>query len=451
MSGPDAPAALGISGRVGRPQTPSAVSPALSPTLWINEETARRRAAGAPVVALGFGEAGIPVLPELVERLAGAAPRAEYGPVAGIPELREAIAGYWRRRSIDAAPDRVIAAPGSKPLLYAAVHAIGGPIALPRPSWVSYAAQAALAGARAVPVPVAGDAGGVPAPDRLEDTARRARAEGAPLRAAILTLPDNPTGTLADADTVRAVCEVAERHDLLVICDEIYRDLVHDAERPVVSPAELVPERTILTTGLSKNLALGGWRIGAARFPAGPRGRELHRAVLGIASEIWSAPAAPIQRAAAWAFGEPEPVVARIAASRMLHAVLARAVADALVRHGAALRAPAAAFYLYPSFEAHRERLAAMGADTGPRLAAELLDRHGVATLPASAFGEPEEVLSLRLATSGLYGEDDARRLRALADPDPVRLPWIAEQLTAFDTALRGLLGTGGRSSAAAR
>src|SRR5579875_1342997 len=300
----------------------------LSPTLWINEETARRRAAGAPTVALGFGEAGVPVLPELIGRLADGAPRAEYGPVAGIEELREAIAGYWRRRAIDADSDRVIAAPGSKPLLYAAVQAIGGPIALPRPSWVSYAAQAALVGARVVPVAVGSEAGGVPAPDLLEEAARRARADGTPLRAVILTLPDNPTGTVAGPETVRAVCEVAERHDLLVICDEIYRDLVHDPDRTVVSPAEIVPERTIVTTGLSKNLALGGWRLGVARFPGGPRGRELHRAVLSIASEVWSVAAGPVQRAAAWAFAEPAPVRERIAASRSLHAALARSIAE---------------------------------------------------------------------------------------------------------------------------
>jgi aspartate aminotransferase len=424
---------------------------ALSPTLWINEETARRRAAGEPILGLGFGEAGVPVLPELVQRLAEGAPRAEYGPVAGIEELREAIAGYWRRRSVDADADRVIAAPGSKPLLYAAVHAIGGSIAIPCPSWVSYGAQAALAGARAVAVPVEGEAGGVPAPDRLEQAAREARAEGSPLRAVILTLPDNPTGTVATPGAVHAVCELAERHDLLVICDEIYRDLVHDPERAVVSPAELVPERTIVTTGLSKNLALGGWRIGAARFPGGPRGRELHRAALSIASEVWSAPANPVQRAAAWAFGEPPAVVERIAASRSLHAALARAIADVFVRHGVALRPPTAAFYLYPSFETHRERLAAAaGVRSGPQLAAALLDRHDVATLPASAFGEAEETLALRVATSGLYGDSDEQRLRALADPEPAGLVWIASQLAALDKALADLLGGRGRGGAPA-
>jgi aspartate aminotransferase len=412
----------------------------VSPTLWINEETARRRAAGTPIVALGFGEAGLPVLPELVQRLADGAPRAEYGPVAGIGELREALAGYWRRRGVQADPDLVIAGPGSKPLLYALVHAIGGPIALPRPSWVSYGAQAALAGARVAAVAVPADEGGVPAPDRLRDAAGRARAEGAPLRAVILTLPDNPTGTVARPETVTAVCEIAQREDLLVICDEIYRDLVHDPGRPLVSPAELIPERTIVTTGLSKNLALGGWRIGAARFPAGPRGRDLHGTVLSIASEVWSAPAHPVQCAAAWAFTEPDMVRERVAVSRRLHAELARAISGVFERHGVAHRAPTAAFYLYPSFAAHADHLReAFSVTTGAQLASLLLEHRGIATLPGSAFGDGS--LSVRVATSGLYGSTDEQRLRALTDPNPAALPWIARQLAVLDAALAELLG----------
>ena len=83
----------------------------------------------------------------------------------------------------------------------------------------------------------------------------------------IVTLPDNPTGTLAGPDSVRQLCAVAERHDLLIISDEIYRDLTHDVAVPFLSPAEVAPERTVITAGPSKNLALGGWRLGVARLP----------------------------------------------------------------------------------------------------------------------------------------------------------------------------------------
>ncbi len=414
----------------------------VSPTLAINELTARRRAAGLPTIALGFGEAGLPVLPGLVQRLADSGARAEYGPVSGIPQLREAAAGYWDRRQLATDPELVVAGPGSKSLLYALLHALAGPVALPCPSWVSYAAQAALVGCRTWLVATRPCEGGVPAPQRLDAVARRAAASGEPLRAVILTLPDNPTGTLASPATVTALCELAERHDLLIISDEIYRDLVHDPGLPFLSPAALAPDRTVITSGLSKNLALGGWRLGVARFPDSEPGRRLRAHVLRIASELWSAPAQPVQRAAAWALTEPPEVRERVAASRRLHGIVARATSDVLAAAGVDHPPPAGAFYLYPDLGAQRERLAAAWSiRTGTELATWLLDRHGIATLPASAFGEAETTLALRLASSQLYGETDERRACALHDPQPRELPWIAEQLQVVAGALDDLVG----------
>ena len=180
--------------------------------------------------------------------------------------------------------------------------AIGGDVAVTRPSWVSYAAQASLAGGRPHFVP---GSSGVPDAGQLARTVSAARAAGRPVRTVILTLPDNPTGTLAAPEAVRAVCAVAEAHDLIIISDEIYRDLVHDGDAPFASPASISPERTVVTTGLSKNLALGGWRLGVARLPAGWLGRELRTRLLGIGSEIWSAPAGPVQQAAALNSADP--------------------------------------------------------------------------------------------------------------------------------------------------
>lgn len=414
----------------------------VSATLAINEETQRRRAAGLPVVPLGFGEAGLPVHDSLVEALSRSAGHASYGPVAGIEELRVAAAGYWQRRGLPTDPSQVIAGPGSKPLLYALLRAAGGAVALPQPSWVSYAAQASLLGVPVLQVPTRPGEGGVPDPERLDAEVTRARRDGLPVAAVVLTLPDNPTGTLATASTVRGVCEVAERHDLLVISDEIYRDLVHDAETPFLSPAEVVPGRTVVTTGLSKSLALGGWRIGVARFPAGARGARLNAEVAMIASEIWSAPAHPVQRAAAWALTEPDCLRERVRLSRLLHARVARAVGEELRAVGAVLPEPQAGFYLYPDLEPHRELLkCSRGVDGGPRLANVLLEGPGIATLPASAFGEEEGALRLRVATSLLYGTTREQRETALASDDPASLPWVAEQITGLRHGLQWLVG----------
>ena len=131
--------------------------------------------------------------------------------------------------------------------------------------------------------------GGSCDPAALEAAVRASRRAGQPIGAVLVTLPDNPTGRLASPEAIRELCAVAERNDLIIISDEIYRDLVHDPCARFLSPAAVAPERTVVTTALSKNLAVGGWRIGVARMPDGAAGAALRERVLGIASEIWSA------------------------------------------------------------------------------------------------------------------------------------------------------------------
>ncbi len=412
----------------------------VSATLAANEALAARRSRGEPVLPLAFGEAGLPVHPALQEALAAATASHGYGPVAGCAPLRAAAAGYWHRRGLPTSPDSVVSGPGSKPLLFGLLLATGADVAVPRPSWVSYAAQAGLAGARPHFVPAAPGEGGICDPDALADALEAARAAGRVIRSVVVTLPDNPTGRLPRPDTVRAFCEVAAEHDLIIISDEIYRDLVHDPAAPVLSPAAVAPERTVVTTALSKSFAVGGWRIGVARLPEGPLGAWLRGQLVGIGSEIWSSPAAPIQRAAALAFSEPEDLLERVARSRSLHARVCRAVAGACRAAGLDVPQPQAAFYAYPDFEPWRAHLARRhGVTTGAGLAGLLLDRYGAGTLPGSAFGERPDALRLRLATGLLYGEDDEQQEAALAAGDPLELPWIAAELARLEEILADL------------
>ncbi len=412
----------------------------VSATLAANEIMARKRAAGEQVVPLGFGEAGLPAHPLLREALTAAAGANAYGPVAGLPALREAAAGYWSRRGLPTSAGTVVSGPGSKALLFGLLLAIGTDVAVAQPSWVSYAAQAAMVGARPHFIPVPPGEGGVCDPVLLAAAVQEARAAGRRIGAVIVTLPDNPTGLLARPATVRALAEVASEHDLVIISDEIYRDLVYDTAPEFLSPAAVAPERTVVTTALSKNLALGGWRVGVARLPDGPLGRSLRDRLLGIGSEIWSATAGPVQEAAALAFGEPPELAQWVSQSRDLHAAVSRAVAAEFAAAGVAVPAPQAAFYLYPDFAPWREHLAARhGVTTGPALAALLLERHGMSVLPGSAFGEPESALRMRVATGLLYGETDGERETALAAADPVALPWIAERLQRIQQILTDL------------
>ncbi|MEU4535569.1 pyridoxal phosphate-dependent aminotransferase [Streptosporangium sp. NPDC023825] len=416
------------------------MSVTLSATLAANEDIERRRRAGERVLHLAFGEAGLPVHPALSERLSAASGLNGYGPVAGAPALREAACGYWSRRGLPTDPDLVVCGPGSKPLLYGLLPAIGGDIVLPMPSWVSYAAQAELAGARSLLVPTPPGEGGVPDPERVTAVVRHARARGRDVRSLLVTLPDNPSGTLAGAATIRRIAEVARELDLTIISDEIYRDLVHSPDTGFLSPADVAPERTVITSGLSKSLALGGWRIGVARLPS----PALRDRLLAVASEIWSSPAAPVQQAAAYAYTEPPELVERVSRSRELHGAVARAVYERFVRAGVRVDAPRGGFYLYPDFT---------GLDfaSSADLTACLLDRHGVGVLPGHAFGDDPAALRVRVATSLLYGETARLRLAALDAPDPLALPWISASLDHLSEALTGLLAGRGAPPPPAR
>ncbi|MFC8564780.1 pyridoxal phosphate-dependent aminotransferase [Streptomyces sp. NPDC057245] len=421
---------------------PTPVSPvSMSATLAADEALARRRAAGERVLSMASGEIGLPVLPALRERLAAAAGENAYGSVAGGPALRTAVAGYWERRGLSVDPGLVVAGPGSKALLFALLLAIGGDVIVPVPSWVSYAAQARLVGATPLPVPILPGQGGVPDPERLREAVADARAAGRHPRAVVVTVPDNPTGTVASVSTVGELAEAARELDLVVVSDEIYCDLVHDSSGPAVSPALHAPERTVVTTGLTKNLALGGWRTGVARLPDGELGRALHTRLVAIASQIWSSPPSPVQTAAAYAFGEPPEVVERIAASRRLHAKVVRAVAARFTAVGAELSPVVATCYLYPDFEPLRDHLAAAhGVHDGDALAALFSERYGVGVLPATAFGEPARPLRIRAATSHFYGESDEQRTAALESADPLALPWIREAVDRVGEVLADLV-----------
>lgn len=409
-----------------------------SATLALNEKMAAREKAGLPVVHLGFGEAGLPVPPEVAAVLSDAAAATSYPPVAGAAHARRAAADYWTRRGMSTEEGQVILGPGSKALLYATLSALPGDLVLPAPSWVSYAAQAELTGKRVIGVPIPPDAGGVPDPEQLNSALRKAKAEGADPRIMLVTLPDNPTGTLASGEVVEHVCAVAEQHDLTIVSDEIYRDLAHDPGT-VVSPASLQPERTVVTGGLSKNMALGGWRIGFARLPAGPFGRRLGTELVGVASEIWSGLPGPMQEAAAHVLTEPPAVTEHIAAARELHAAVATAVHTAFTDIGASGRAPTAAFYCYPDLEPLRPALRARGLTNGSELADHLLEHHGVGVLAGEHFGDAPEAYRFRVASSLLYGKTDEQRRAALHSDNPTQLPWIADKLSELRRALATL------------
>ncbi|MFJ2132592.1 pyridoxal phosphate-dependent aminotransferase [Streptomyces sp. NPDC087849] len=410
-----------------------------APNLALNETIARRRSAGEPLIHLAFGEAQLPVPAEVLDWLTTGARRTEYGPVAGDERVRSSLARYFDRRRLPTGPEQIVVAPGSKPLLMSLMAVVEGDVLLSSPSWVTYEPQARLFGRRVHRVPVPEGYGGAPDPSALRESIRTARTGGSNPRLLVLTLPDNPTGTVPPPEAIRQVCAVAEEEDLLIVSDEIYRDILHDPGLPFLSPAEEAPDRTVICTGLSKSLGLGGWRIGAARFPVGRQGDLLRTRTVAVASEVWSTLAGPMQEVATRAFDEPKVITEHFLAGARLHGAVARAVHSLVTTAGAICRAPQGGFYLYPDFEPVRESLREHGVTDSVSLQRHLLENLGVAVLGGHHFGDDPGALRFRIATSLLYGDDSAQRERALAAADPQSTPHVTLMLDQLAVAFNAL------------
>ena len=401
----------------------------LASNLDLDQRINGRLRRGEPVLHLGFGESRLPLNPGLIEHLSAGTGLTAYGPVAGRVGPREAVAGYFARRGLPTSAEDVVLSPGSKPLLLAIIAAVPGDVILSRPAWVTYEPQASLLGRRVIRVPIPPKIGGVPDPDLLLAAIAGARAQGANPRILILTSPDNPTGTTADPATIHRLANVAEQEDLVIVFDEIYRDVIFDQAVRYLSPAQLVEHRTVVVTGLSKSLALGGWRIGAARFSSDSHGRLIRKRVIGAASQMWSNAPGPMQAVAEYAFAEPADLVAHREQSTRLHGAVAVAAHGAFRAAGARVRVPTGGFYVYPDFRPLARPLASLGVTDSASLEHFLLETMGIAVLGGHHCGDDPRALRFRAATSLLYGSTDEERWHTLRAADPTALPHIATAL----------------------
>lgn len=388
---------------------PLLTSFAASPTLAINEKVQALWAAGQQVYHLGFGESRFPLHPLLAEALAAHAPRTSYLPAQGLPELRAAVAAFYRRRfELDVTPERVIVGPGSKPLLFALMQALVGDVLLPVPSWVSYAPHARMSGKRVFPIPTDPADGYTLHTGQVAAALVKARRAGGDPRLLVLNSPANPTGRMLTPEQVAELAAFCRQERLFILSDEIYALTAHGHVRHV-SPACFYPEGTAVVGGLSKHLSLGGWRLGVAVLPPGAAGRALMEAVRAVAAEIWSSPTAPVQYAAIVAYSDEPAIWEYIQTCTRLHALRTQWLWQALTALGMAAARPDGAFYVFVHGDRWRGALARRGVKTSAELASYLLEEYHLATLPGSAFGAAPEHLALRLSSSYLDMETDER------------------------------------------
>jgi len=360
----------------------------LSPTFRINAAARALAAQGIDVLDFSVGEPDFPTPPAAKEagKAAIDGDVTKYTANEGTLELRKAIAAkLLRDNGLTYAPDRILASPGAKSSLYCAVMALFGPgdeVLVPAPYWVSYPEQIRLAGATPVIVPSREEAG-------FKVTASELSAAVTPrTRGLILNYPSNPTGACYDAAELAPIAEVARRHDLVVIADEIYEKLLFDGRTftSIASISEDAFARTVVVNGVSKAFAMTGWRLG---YAAGPK--PILDAMAKVQSHTTSHPASMSQVAAQAALSESEPDVRRMAAKfAERREVIVRGIT---ATPGLSLVPPAGAFYVYPNVSGLFGRtIGERTVRSGQDVAEALLLAARIAVVPGEAFGTTEHV-----------------------------------------------------------
>ena len=343
-------------------------------------------AAGTPVIHLEIGEPDFPTAGHIAEAAVDAlrAGHTHYVPAPGIPALREAVAAFLERTGrMRAAPDRVVVTPGAKPIMFFTILALAGPgdeVLYPDPGFPMYESITSFAGATAVPVPLRESNG------FRVDVAELERLITPRSRLLIINSPHNPCGSALTREDCAAIAELAQRHDLLVLTDEVYWAIRYGGTHVSVLDFDGMAERTILLDGWSKTYAMTGWRLGFGVFPA-----PLVEPVTRLAINSVSCTSAFSQYAAIAALEGPQDAVMEMVAEfgRRRDVI----VAGLNEIPGVSCVEPQGAFYAFPNIT--RTGLSAA------TLQARLLDEAGVAALSGTAFGSwGEGFLRLSYANS---------------------------------------------------
>jgi aspartate aminotransferase len=370
---------------------PLVVSLKESATLAINMKALELRKQGKDIYHFGFGQSPFPVAEPIQDALRANTDKKAYLPTRGLPELCEAVAGFYHDQyGYDFSPTDVCIGPGSKELIFQTIYLLEGPLLVPAPSWVSYGPQAALRGKDLIPITTQRENGYRLQARELDGICYKL---GQSQKLLILNNPNNPTGSVYREDELKDLAEICKAYQVIVISDEIYA-MVDFTDRPHSSLVHYYPEATIVTGGLSKSFSAGGYRLGVMLIPQtlGP----VMGALKSIISETFSAVSAPIQYAALAAYGNFQAIRPQIEKTREIHRFIGHYVYDRFIAMGLNCPPPEGAFYLFPDFENFRAPLRKRGILTGMRLCDALLEQAQVALLPGSDFYLPATHLGVR-------------------------------------------------------
>lgn len=357
----------------------------VSASLAMTQKARDLAAQGVHVIGLSTGEPDFPTPPHAIEAAYAAARAGDtrYPPTDGTPALRAAIQRKFKRdNNLDYDVSQILTAGGAKQIIFNAMMATCNPgdeVAIPSPSWISYADIAKFAGATPVPVPCEQANGFKPTPAALE------AAITPNTKWLLLNYPSNPTGSVCTREELQAIAEVMLRHpQVWIMTDDIYEHLIYD-DAVFYTLAEVEPrlyDRVLTVNGVSKAYSMTGWRLG---FCGGPK--DLIKAMSNVNTQNAGGVCTLTQAAAVAVLDGPQDLLKE-------RAEIYRQRRDYLLERlnsidGLSCHKPQGAFYLYVNVAAFIGKTTANGRHIGndADFVMALIEEQHVVAVQGAAYG----------------------------------------------------------------
>ena len=359
----------------------------ISSTLRINEISKELESEGKEIFKFGFGQSPFEVPENVATELKNNAYQNKYLPIQGLPELRKVIAKFVSsRKKYEYKAENILVGPGTKELMFLLHILFDGEVLLPAPSWVSYEPQAIIGRNKVHWVNTIRENNWFPIAEDIEKIVLKNKNNNYLL---FLNSPNNPSGQICK--NLKELSEVVKKYNILVLSDEIYSEL--SFENNYMSISNYCPEQTIISSGLSKWCAAGGWRLGFFAIPS--QLKNFKNSLKILCSESFTSVSAPIQYAAVEAYeGNHSKYLNDV---KKILSFTGNYAYKNLKSNVINITKPEGGFYLLPEFNNAKF-------SSSSEMCKDILNKIGVALLPGSDFGLDKSRMIARLSFTDFNG-----------------------------------------------
>ena len=392
-----------------------------SSTLKINEISKELEDSGKEIFKFGFGQSPFEIPTNIVSALKDNANHNIYLPMQGMKKLREVIAKHVsKKKKYEYTSENIIIGPGTKELMFLLQILFDGEILLPAPSWVSYYPQATLGRNKVHWIQTKRENNWFPTAQDIEEVVSKNKETNYLL---FLNSPNNPSGLICN--NLEEISSIVKKYNILILSDEIYSELTFESSFKSIS--NFCPEKTIISDGLSKWCAAGGWRLGYFVIPKNLN--LLMEKIKVLASETFSSVSAPIQYAAITAYNSDQSEYLKKA--RTILKGVGNYIYEILKSNNTIVNKPDGGFYLMPEF-------VNKNFSSSCEMCDDILVKTGVALLPGTDFGLQPEKMIARLSFTDFDGKKFMQNLKNNTRVDENLLRKFAPKIVEGTKRLKG-------------